>query len=212
MPIRRAQDPLPLSAAARRRGGERCDARSDEPERARRRVERGAAMAPDSRRGGPLAVYARDGRRSAQHDTGDEAPRSRPRGRVLGRLVPQVERRAGAGAGHDRRTSGTARTAARFLHPGRPATRPQRDVGRSDGGAPATCRVRAAQPPAQRLSALLHDGATWTDRHGGAAPAQGVEAPRVHHLALPAPRRRTSEQLLRRGYLPLFALQPVRLL
>src|SRR5262249_14353769 len=73
-------------------------------------------------------------------------------------------------------------------------------------------RVRAAQPPPQRVSAFLRDRHSRRPADSRPTPAQGDRPPGERHLALPAPRRRAPGAELRERRVPLAALQPVRLL
>src|SRR6185436_12804145 len=91
------------------------------------------------------------------------------------------------------------------------ACRPCRSAGANHADGPAR-RVRAAEPPPERVPAFLHDGNAWGDPHPGTALAEGTHPPGHERLALSVARRRPSRAGLRQRRLPDAALQPVRVL
>ena len=109
--------------------------------------------------------------------------RARPPACPDGRLVLRAP---ALGAGRARPRSRRARDGRRRRRPRRPLPRP---VARTGHGR-AAHRVRAPEPPAQRLPALLHDGHPRLGPDPGAAPPQGPGPPGADDLAVPASRRR----------------------
>src|SRR5207237_7505346 len=95
----------------------------------------------------------------------------------------------------------------------RPVESPGAPTGRvARGPWRATLPLRPAEPAAERVPALLHDRPARPDSHHRAPPVEGVDAPGGQRRALPVARWRPPRAALRGGYLPLAALQPVRLL
>src|SRR3954452_7422291 len=94
--------------------------------------------------------------------------------------------------------------------PGHDARTPREDIATVDD-TDAT-GVRLAEPAAQRLPALLHDGESRCDPDPGSPPVEGAHPAGHEHVALPAPRRRPHGAGLRQRRLPHPTLQPVRLL
>ena len=122
----------------------------------------------------------RDGRAAVVYSgavSGRSVTSRADRGMSAGTRPTSAHRRPGRPDGPSRSASGPSRRVDASAGPRRPAGAPIRGTRRLAASLARGGALRAAEPAAQRLPALLHDRPARGDPDPGAAPAQGADPP-----------------------------------